>query len=135
MKKMLLLREHYKPWVYFHKNTSKVICWIKYTPIRILNLFFPNTEMIKRHYSNVMTRFNNQNTGFHYEQTGGGNRYGKWVIPDECFKEFIYLNFEDTVFSCPKNYHLYLSTVYGDYMKLPPADKRENRHKISKVVL
>ena len=32
--------------------------------------------------------------------------------------------FEDTEFYIPNNYHVYLSTHYGDYMQLPPTEKR-----------
>jgi phosphorylcholine metabolism protein LicD len=32
--------------------------------------------------------------------------------------------FEDAVFYIPKNYDIILSDVYGDYMTLPPIEKR-----------
>lgn len=38
--------------------------------------------------------------------------------------------YEDAVFTGPENYDAFLSSLYGDYMQLPPADKRENRHQI-----
>ena len=34
------------------------------------------------------------------------------------------LSFEDREFSSFKNYHTYLTNLYGDYMKLPPKDKQ-----------
>ena len=43
--------------------------------------------------------------------------------------------YEDTVFSGPENYDAFLSSLYGDYMQLPPADKRENRHQIQELDL
>ena len=43
------------------------------------------------------------------------------------------LPFEDDFFSVPIDYDLYLKSAYGDYMKLPPEDQRENRHSIIKV--
>ena len=43
--------------------------------------------------------------------------------------------YEDTTFSGPKNYDAFLSSLYGNYMELPPADKRENRHQIKELDL
>ena len=40
------------------------------------------------------------------------------------------VRFEDDYFPIPKAYDAYLKSLYGDYMKLPPEDQRENRHNI-----
>lgn len=48
-------------------------------------------------------------------------RYG---LPRECFDEMIELEFEGRKFPCFQKYDLYLSTYYGDYMTLPPKEKR-----------
>ena len=52
------------------------------------------------------------------------NRYKK-----EWFNNITKLQFEDTFFNVPQNYHEILSTVYGDYMKLPPEIDRVPLHK------
>lgn len=36
------------------------------------------------------------------------------------------VRFEDTTFPAPRDYDAYLTDLYGDYMKLPPPDKRES---------
>ena len=41
--------------------------------------------------------------------------------------------FEQDTFCGVKDYDGYLGSLYGDYMKLPPEDQRENRHQIVKV--
>ena len=41
--------------------------------------------------------------------------------------------FADTTFPGPKDYDACLSGLYGDYMQLPPEDKRENRHQIMEM--
>ena len=38
------------------------------------------------------------------------------------FDEIIYLPFEDCEFPVPKQYDLYLKTIYGDYMKIPDKE-------------
>ena len=41
--------------------------------------------------------------------------------------------FEDTQFPGPRDYDAFLSSLYGNYMELPPEDKRENRHQIMEL--
>ena len=41
--------------------------------------------------------------------------------------------FEDTSFPGPEEYDAFLSSLYGNYMELPPEDKRENRHQIMEL--
>lgn len=45
----------------------------------------------------------------------------KYMLP-------IKVEFEGQYFNAPSNYDEYLSIVYGDYMKLPPEDKRRNHN-------
>ena len=40
------------------------------------------------------------------------------------FDERIKVRFEDGMFYAPKNYDTYLRNQYGNYMELPPEDKR-----------
>ena len=43
--------------------------------------------------------------------------------------------FEDTTICVPTDYDKYLKTVYGDYMQLPPEDKRTTLHNTVKIDL
>jgi lipopolysaccharide cholinephosphotransferase len=58
-------------------------------------------------------------------------RYG---LPRECFDEYIDKEFEGFKFKIFKNYDLYLTRLYGDYMILPPVEKRKV-HPVSKIKL
>ena len=53
-----------------------------------------------------------------------------YIIPFK--KEFlgkgIKVDFEGIKVNAPENYDEYLKALYGDYMKLPPEDQRENHH-------
>ena len=42
----------------------------------------------------------------------------------DVFEEFIDVEFEGTKYKSIKKYDTYLSRIYGDYMKLPPKEKR-----------
>lgn len=59
-------------------------------------------------------------------------RYG---LPRLCFDEFIELEFEGRYFPGFKEYDLYLSTYYGDYMKLPPKEKQVPHLTVSELKL
>ena len=48
----------------------------------------------------------------------------KYIFPAEYFDELIDLPFEDTTIKCPARYDEYLTAQFGDYMELPPEEKR-----------
>ena len=49
-------------------------------------------------------------------------------VPKEWFTERVKLPFEGYEFWAPKEWDKYLTRIYGDYMKLPPEDKRVNHN-------
>jgi lipopolysaccharide cholinephosphotransferase len=56
--------------------------------------------------------------------------YGiKERVRKEAFESTIQVQFEDGSFEAPIGYDEYLSNLYGDYMQLPPEDKRVLPHK------
>jgi len=46
------------------------------------------------------------------------------IFLSEWFRDVIEVPFEDTTLIIPRNYDSYLRLLYGDYMQLPPEDKR-----------
>ncbi len=59
-------------------------------------------------------------------------RYG---LPRKCFDEMVELDFEGKKFYGFKDYDLYLSTYYGDYMTLPPKEKQVPHLTVSRLKL
>jgi lipopolysaccharide cholinephosphotransferase len=53
-----------------------------------------------------------------------GSCYSYWFFPRTVFSEYINIQFEGNTFKIPKQYDTYLSTVYGNYMEIPPENKR-----------
>lgn len=45
-------------------------------------------------------------------------------FPKECLSEILWVDFEMLRVPVPIGFHTILSNIYGDYMKLPPIDKR-----------
>lgn len=68
-----------------------------------------------------------------------GNYPGAWRIREFMPREYMgtptLYKFEDTKFYGPENFDAYLKSLYGDYMKLPPLDKRLSHHNIKYVDL
>ena len=55
--------------------------------------------------------------------------YGeKSIYPAELFKDYYSMKFEDDEFSVIAEYDKYLRMCYGDYMQLPPVEKRKTEH-------
>jgi len=49
-------------------------------------------------------------------------------IPKDTFEEYEDIQFEDRTFESIKNSEVYLNALYGDFMQLPPMDKRQPKH-------
>ena len=52
----------------------------------------------------------------------------QYVFPAEWFEGYVEVPFEDFHVRLAKGYKEYLTYFYGDYMTLPPIDKRESTH-------
>lgn len=50
------------------------------------------------------------------------------ILPREVFEDVVDVPFENETFSAPKGYEAYLTSLYKDYMQLPPEDKRVTHH-------
>lgn len=55
--------------------------------------------------------------------------YGKKeVLPKTYYEPFTLIQFESEIFQAPAKIDAYLKAIYGDYMTLPPEDKRVSQH-------
>lgn len=50
------------------------------------------------------------------------------IMPAKTFNNYHDVNFEDRVCMSIVDSHTYLSHLYGDYMQLPPVEKRVTHH-------
>lgn len=63
-------------------------------------------------------------TKYNAVQTRGVREWTCTVGPASLFEDVVNLEFEGYIFSVPKGYDEWLKICYGDYMQLPPEDKR-----------
>lgn len=133
LKYTYMMKQNVKPWRNHDNKLERILVFLKYFPSKIC-AFFSDKNSIKESFKREMIRFNDTKTLSLYEQTGG-TPYGKWVMSREYFTELDILKFEDTFFWAPKLYNEYLKSAYGNYMELPPENKRSDKHKIIEVEL
>ncbi len=57
----------------------------------------------------------------------------KYGLPGECFGEMIDMEFDGYTLRGFKKYDLYLSRLYGDYMKMPPESDRVPKMEITSI--
>ena len=69
--------------------------------------------------------------------TNFGSQYGwrKQTFPIDVYGEGTYLEFEGHQFMAPAKWEVILKSLYGDYMKLPPEEKRNSGHDVVHIDL
>lgn len=126
--KLVLAKEKMEPW----RDNDKINIkrYLVYLPLRFCALFITKNYLVNV-YEKKARMYNNCTELDYFSQEI--SPYGRWVIPNTVLDDLAIGEFEESFFSIPKNHDLYLKSVYGDYMKLPPENERENRHQIVEV--
>lgn len=120
-----LMKSKYTPWM----EEDKII-WKKrigYMLYQTIALFVSQQKLIQT-YESIISAV--PESGLLYEQSALPRSY---YFDKQWCEELAEYPFEDQFFKGPKQYDAFLSSLYGDYMELPPEDKRENRHQIIKM--
>ena len=94
------------------------------------NLFF-SMHSLRYKLVNNMTKYNDQKTEYVCNM-GGYYGYDRETAPREYFENTSLMKFNNAEFSVIREYDAYLTHVYGDYMKLPPEEKRHT-HEFEKL--
>lgn len=62
--------------------------------------------------------------------------YGKKeIVPPFIFDKTTLVSFEGGYYKAPEQYDLWLKHIYGDYMQLPPVEKRVTQHPYTKAYI
>lgn len=126
-KRLVLLKSHY----YLENNKG----YFKRLTIRMVKLivkFIPKKYLIEK-YNKQILKYNKDANTQEITIFGGAYSYKKESIRREWITNYQSINFESVEFNSPKDAHLMLKSIYGDYMSLPPKDERYNRHDIIEV--
>lgn len=126
-----LLKENYKKffrlddvwWNYANNKVKRIIKTIVRYPYYLLN----KNKNIKSEILNMMEKYSFENSDFvaFYFTIYNIERE---ITRKEVYSKTIDVKFEDDYFSAAIGYDEYLTNLYGDYMKLPPVEKRVTHH-------
>lgn len=115
---MKLLEEKYDG-IYGKKNPLK---FLGFKFLHLLNLVI-NDNWSKLKLDNNMKKYDKIHTS-HISCLSSPYGYYKEILPSDFFNDICEHKFEDYYFSIFNEYDFYLKKIYGDYMKLPPIEKR-----------
>ena len=128
-KKLFKKRDRYNVLITLQKHRGKVKGnFVRRFVVSLIKLFikiFPQGSFIKKSIRNAKT-FSKTEAEFVCDFTGTCDTY---TYDKALFKEFINIEFEGQMYKIPKNYDKILTVKYGDYMILPPVEKRGSHHK------
>ena len=82
---------------------------------------FPTTEC----YLRMCESLGNQRKRTGWLGIPSGISYGREIFPERVFTELTTMSFCGVEVKVPADYDAYLKNLYGNYMELPPEDKRE----------
>lgn len=102
----------------------------RYIPMLLLSELIPKKK-IKELQERIMV-WGGQKKRRYLVNLASTYEVDKEIYPIEWFEPRERIIFEDTRFNIPRNYDEYLKQLYGDYMKLPPIEKRSG-HNISEI--
>lgn len=81
---------------------------------------------------NLLRALKNKRSEFYWDADIVG--FYNAIYKKEWFEDSVMLKFEGEEFSCPKNYKEILKNIYGNYMQLPPKEKRVSNHRIFRTI-
>lgn len=116
-----LFRVRNYTWLKERRGIRNILAYLGH----ILFLVFPKdywhnkAECVMKSYNNINTSRRGQFAIWWHDP---------WVCSSSAFDEYIEVDFEDKRFMIIKGYDEYLRCQYGDYMQLPPKEKRIPKH-------
>ncbi len=113
---------------------SKTHAWY-YEPFR-LGMFILSRFVNKR---KLFDKIQKKYKKIDFDQVGfaaavGGAYREKEILEKSVFTDLMKIPFENKEFFAVAKYDTYLSSIYGDYMKLPPEEKRVSHHSFKAYV-
>ncbi len=107
-------------------NVRKALWYVKYL-VKAAACFYSHNVISHKQCLEEYLRKHDFETCPYAGDVQAGYGIREW-LPTEVYKEFVLMPFEGRMVSCFKDYDAYLTANYGDYLKLPPEDKRKTPH-------
>ncbi|MEE0902258.1 MAG: LicD family protein [Methanobrevibacter sp.] len=98
---------------------------ITHTGYHILNLLGIKPRWLNKRCLNFLKKYKNPNCEFIFDISATAEEYPQ-IFNKNGFKKVKKAKFEGIEVNVPANYDEILTSLYGDYMKLPPEDDRYN---------
>lgn len=114
-------------WVKCGYGTDEQRKSLKYKLFKVLGCF-ASVRRLKKIQNKLVTRYNKSNTAYCFNCD-----YPKQQISIEWISNLRKYQFEEECFYGVEDYDAYLKHMYGDYMELPPVEKRI-QHSYEKIV-
>lgn len=104
--------------------SSKKIVSVAKRIMEIGLFLFPRNYFAKRIINN-----SKKYVAYSTKRVGDFTSVSKNCVEKSIFSEMIDVEFEGKMYKAPNGYDVWLKSFYGDYMKLPPIEKRISNHK------
>lgn len=134
------LKSSYKKyWILYKRCVRKITVSQHFNEIMKFSIKLILVSLLNSIYKQLKNKILSQFVQIGYKiQKNRGNRYmcyttsvdsiDKASYPTSWIEDTIKVPFEDFYVSIPRKYHEYLTNEYGNYMELPPIEKRVSSH-------
>lgn len=98
--------------------------------IQALSRFY-SVQAIHKKLNHLFARYQSCGKTEYMATLSSYHPYQCQVVPAQVYDEMIAVEFEDTTMPVPAGYDLLLTTIYNDYLSLPPENQRCIKHHFS----
>lgn len=116
LQKMRSLQWHHRP---SGNVLRRTLIYIANIPMRLVPNGYFDSKIVKN-----AKKFQNEET----KRVGNFSATAVVTADKSIFRDFIYVEFGGKKYKAPIGYDEWLKAFYGDYMQLPPVEKRVSRH-------
>ena len=122
--KLMIIKSIPKPIVPFSGILGKITSAVLFLMHYIMNFLHISPRYLYKKYTEASTRYNGTKT--EYVTNFRGIQIDEAKLTHNDIYPLKEMKFEDMTVNVPNNYEKLLTNLFGDYMQLPPPEKRHN---------